>query len=75
MEVSGVELRVLSLVARGLDVRDVAVELAYTRGYVYEVMQRVRLELGVRTNVGAVVRAVGLGLLELPAAEEVRGDG
>jgi len=69
---TGGQVAALELWARGYGVPEVAEALYYSAGYVYQLLAGARETLGVETNTGAVVLAVGLGLIELPGVGEVR---
>ena len=72
LELSEGHVRMLELVARDLHPTAAAAALAYAPFYGYTLMAEARDVLGVETNTGAVIVAVGLGLIGLPGVDELR---
>lgn len=66
------EREVLVWLSRGYDVRGVAEKLSYGREAVYARLRSVREKLGAQTEAGAVIEGLRLGIIGMPAEEEMR---
>ena len=65
--------QLLELVARGYSKTAGARELGYVPAYGYQLMSQARSILGVETDTAAVMAALAMGWIDLPAVEEIRG--
>lgn len=65
------ERELLVWLSRGYDVARIAERTCYSEGWVYMRLRNVRVALGVRTDVGAVVEGLRLGVIGLPGEEEM----
>lgn len=65
------ERELLVWLSRGYDVAHIAERTCYSAGWIYTRLRDVRVALGVRTDVGAVVEGLRLGLIGLPKKEEI----
>lgn len=72
-ELTARQVEGLRLLARGYERRDLAARWFICRVYVAELMLDAKGKLGVRTDAAAVVAALQRGLIEMPAAAEMRG--
>ena len=70
-ELGPADLELLVWLARGYDVAGIAARTYFSVGWIYARLRRVRDLLGVRTNVGAVVEGLRLGLVGMPGEEEM----
>lgn len=66
------ELELLRWLARGYEVARIAERTCYSEGWIYTRLRNVRDVLGVRTDVGAVVEGLRLGIIGMPSEEEMR---
>lgn len=66
------ERDVLLWLSRGYDVRGVAERLCYGREVIYARLRSVREKLGTRTEAGAVIEGLRLGIINMPSEEEMR---
>lgn len=71
VELSQEEMELLMWLARGYDVAHIAERTCYSEGWIYTRLRNVRVALGVRTDVGAVVEGLRLGLIGLPNEGEI----
>lgn len=65
------ERELLVWLSRGYDVAHIAGRTCYSEGWIYTRLRNVRAALGARTDVGAVVEGLRLGLIGLPQEEEM----
>lgn len=65
VRLSELQERLLALLAADLPVREIAAEVRYSRVWVYHELQVVREVLGVRTNTGAVLEGMRLGVIRV----------
>lgn len=63
MALTELERRLLALLANDLTVREVAAELDYSHVWVSHLLQALRETLGVRTNWGAVIEGIQMGVI------------
>ena len=70
MGLTELERRLLALLANDLTVREVAAELDYSHVWVSHLLQALRETLGVRTNWGAVIEGIQMGVIR-PETTEV----
>jgi DNA-binding NarL/FixJ family response regulator len=63
MTLTELERRLLALLANDLTVREVAAELDYSHVWVSHLLQALRETLGVRTNWGAVIEGIQMGVI------------
>lgn len=71
VELTERQLALLELLARGFNVGRIAVAWSYSVGYTYGEIKALRESMNVATNAAAVVEGLRLGLIELPAREEI----
>ena len=64
MRLSELQERLLALLANDLTVREVADELDYSHVWVSHLLQALRETLGVRTNWGAVIEGIQMGIIQ-----------
>lgn len=63
MGLTELERRLLALLANDLTVREVAAELGYSHVWVSHLLQALRETMGVRTNWGAVLEGMHMGVI------------
>ena len=63
MGLTELERRLLALLANDLTVREVADELGYSHVWVSHLLQALRETMGVRTNWGAVLEGMQMGVI------------
>lgn len=66
-----VQERLLGLLARDMTARDIAATTAYSKVWIYHELRTLRDTLGVRTNVGAVMEGVRMGVIEVERVDKV----
>jgi hypothetical protein len=64
MTLTELERRLLTLLANDLTVREAATELGYSHAWACHLLQALRETLGVRTNWGAVIEGVQMGVIQ-----------
>jgi DNA-binding NarL/FixJ family response regulator len=69
MGLTELERRLLALLANDLTVREVAAELDYSHVWVSHLLQALRETLGVRTNWGAVIEGIQMGVIRPETTE------
>lgn len=70
--VSELQRDVIQLLARGYRMGETADRLGYSQNYVYDHVRALKRTFGARTDVALVIKALRLGLIELPGADEMR---
>lgn len=63
MNLTELERRLLVLLARDLTARQIAAELGYTHNHVCHLLQALRETMDVRTNWGAVIEGMNMGVI------------
>lgn len=73
VELTERQRELLAWLARGYNAAGIARMTAFSRGWVYAELRAVRESLNVRTDAGAVVEGLRLGVIGLPAREQILG--
>lgn len=63
--------RLLGLLAQDMSVRDIAAATSYSRVWIYHELRVLRETMGVRTNVGAVVAGLRMGVIDVESVDRL----